>query len=916
MPHLDSGLRFEPGHRLGPYEILAPLGAGGMGEVYRARDSRLDREIAIKILPPHLALDETYRARFEREAKVISSLNHPHICMLHDIGQIALSPVTSGSAAGRDPGVVHYLIMELLEGESLAHRLMKGPLPVRDVLRCGAEIADALDAAHRRGIVHRDLKPDNIMLTRSGAKLLDFGLARTVTEAAAPLQDLTSLPTEARHLTEEGTILGTFQYMAPEQLDGIEADGRTDIFALGAVLHEMATGRKAFEGRSKASLIASIVSSHPPPISTLTPMSPPALDYTVQKCLEKSPEDRWQSARDVASQLRWISEAGSQAAALRGPPLSRRARYRALAITAAVGWIAGAGAWFWALHREGGTDGATRLQAELSPPSDIVISGVANGPVALSPDGSHLAFVGRPRNAKPGVAMELFVRDLATGAHRTLERTEGASFPFWSPDGRSIGFFADGKLKKIQAEGGAVQTLCEALAGRGGSWNPEGVIIFAPDIRGPLMKVGDGGGAPEVLTHTAGERVTNRNPHFLPDGRHFLYTVRDAEAEAFAHIAFASLDGGDSTVIVDQGSNPQYADGFLAFVGDGNLVAVPMDPATGRILGSPAPLAQSVDYYNPRDLGNFSLSRTGLLVYRKGRENTSQLSWIDETGRTIQTIGEPGDYSGARLNVLGTKVVLVRDREGGGKLDLWILDLERGQMVRTTFLEVNGSLGGILSPSGDRLVVSSSSGAGKGKSSIWLQPAIAGGKQESLIEASSFFAEDWSPDGRWLVGQVQETKTGFDLVRFDLRSRKLETMVATPFGERAPRISPNGKWVAWQGNVGGHSEVFLGDFPEASRRWQLSTGEGGIPFWSADGRRVFYSISEGLVAVDLGGGEVPDPGKPELVLHIDAATAQNTSDALAYDGHRMLVLRSLNSEMVEPLRLVRNWKTALTDARR
>jgi serine/threonine protein kinase len=902
-------MSLQPGLRLGPYEILSSLGAGGMGEVWKARDSRLDREVAIKVLPAGLAQNEQFRARFEREAKVISSLNHPNICVLHDVGEIRL-PRGSGDPASLEGPAQHYLVLELVEGESLSDRLKKGALSLPEVLRYGAQIAEALDAAHRRGIVHRDLKPDNVMLSRSGVKLLDFGLARTAEEGPAIISGLTSLPTELKQLTTEGTILGTFQYMAPEQLEGTPSDARTDIFALGAVVYEMATGKKAFRGASKTSLIAAIVASQPEPISAAIPMTPPALEHVVRKCLEKNPDDRWQSARDVAGQLRWISEAGSQsgaAPAVASP--ARRRRRRMLAAIALMGWlVAGLLAWGWSSRNSSGI-APSLLRADLVPPKGVDISSVSSGPVALSPDGSRLAFIG----SREGSPSRMFIRDLVTGEYRPVDGTQGATFPFWSPDGRWIGFFSEEKLRKIPSRGGPVQILCDAHEGRGGSWGSAGQIVFAPDIQGSLMQIPAGGGTPRRATQISGDSVTHRNPYFLPDGRKFLFTERDTVSEQVGHVSIASLDDGKPAKVVDQASNPQFSDGYLFFVRDGNLMAQKMAPSGGKTDGSPAPVAEGVEYFNPRDLGNFTLSGAGDVVYRQRQLRKTQLAWIDAGGKELEPIGDAGYYSGAWVAARGKRVVVQQDTPDGSSSDLWITDLARGQAVRATFQNMSGTVTGALSPDGSLLAVSSSSGAGWGKSTTWLQSPSGGGKQEQILASSAFFVSDWSADGRYLIGFLQRPGTSFDMAMVDLKgSRKIEILLGSRFNERIARISPDGRWMLWTSDESGSSGVFLGDFPAAHQKWQISSGTGGSPFWSPDGSQVFYSAPEGLMSVSLGSGTAPDPGKPTLVIR-DGPVLSDVTSVVAYEGKRFLVLKYAEGATPEPLRLIRNWKKTLQE---
>ncbi|MEE9231078.1 MAG: protein kinase, partial [Acidobacteriota bacterium] len=506
-----------PGNRLGRYEIVSLLGAGGMGEVYLAKDSQLERTVAIKVLTERLADNPELRQRFEREARAVSSLNHPHICTLYDVG------------CEND---VHFLVMEHLEGETLAARLRKGALPTEEALTCAIQIADALDKAHRQGVVHRDLKPGNIMLTKSGAKLLDFGLAKQTPEARPSLSS--AVQTESSPLTAEGTVVGTFQYMSPEQLEGKEADARTDLFSFGAVLYEMVTGKKAFEGKSQASLIAAIMKTEPPAISTLQPVTPPALDRVVQRCLAKEPDERWQTASDLGSELKWVAEAGSQAGV--AAPVSVRRRVRSRIAWSLVVLLAAVSAFVSvAYYREITTEVRTYRMFVPAPEGakfGWAGAGIQWGSAEISPDGRHLVMLA----FKDGQNM-LWVRSLDEVEARPLAGTEGAYYPFWSPDSRYVGFFTnpDPKLKKVPVAGGPALTLCDmgTTEGLGGAWSQEGVIVFADGLNGSLLKVPAAGGEPIQVTELDESRgeVTHRYPHFLPDGRHFLYVARSASPE-------------------------------------------------------------------------------------------------------------------------------------------------------------------------------------------------------------------------------------------------------------------------------------------------------------------------------------------------------------------------------------------------
>jgi Tol biopolymer transport system component len=902
-------MMLQPGSRLGPYEIVAAIGAGGMGEVWKARDSRLDREVAIKILPVRFARDAQFRARFEREAKVISSLNHPNICVLHDVGQIPAGEI-SGAEPDDAGATLHYLVMELVEGESVGDRLKRGPMPPAEVLRVGAQVAEALDAAHSKGIIHRDLKPDNVMLSRSGTKLLDFGLARAAGEGSGVVDGLTSIPTEVKQITMQGAILGTFQYMAPEQLEGMEAGPRTDIFALGTLLYEMATGKKAFTGTTKTSLIAAIVSSQPQPVSHTIPASPPALDYVIRKCLEKHPDDRWQSARDVAGQLRWIAESGSQAGPAPAVVARRRIERRTLLVLALAGWAVAAGVLAWSyLGRSGEGDAQLPLRAELLPPPGIEFESIVQGSPALAPDGSRLVFVGGPNDARS----RLYLRDLATGETRSLDGTEGASFPFWSPDSRWIAFFADGKLRKIPGAGGPIQILCDARDGRGGSWGGAGVIVFAPDIQGPLQQVPEGGGLPKPATTIPSETVTHRNPCFLPDGRQFVFTERETITEPMGHVSLASLEGGKPSTLVEQVSNAQFSGGYLLFVRDGNLSAQKMDGSTGKVEGPLQPVVESVEYYNPRDLANFTVSANGDLVYRKRQFRKSQLAWLGSTGKDPEPVGDPGYYLPNQGRIKSHRTVIAQATADGSSSDLWVLDLSRGQAVRATFQGMGGNIRGVLSADGSLLAVSSAAGTGWGDSSTWIQSPSGGGSREKVLESSPFFVDDWSPDGQYLVGTIQRPGTGFDIGVVDLKGtpRHEEILLGTRFTERTPVLSPDGRWLAWVSDESGRSEVFLTDFPAVRQKWQLSAGGGIGPFWSPDGTKIFYSAAGALMQVGLGDPGKPDPGKPTVVFREGSGTPEMLSGYRGTDGTRFLAMVYAEGGFPEPLRLVRNWKKTL-----
>jgi eukaryotic-like serine/threonine-protein kinase len=667
-----------PGVRLGPYEIVDSIGAGGMGEVWRARDTRLEREVAIKVLPTGFAENEQFLQRFEREARTISSLNHPNICTLFDVGR------ENGS---------HYLVMELIEGESLAHRLQKGPLSLHDVLRYGRQIAAALDAAHSRGVVHRDLKPGNIMLTKAGAKLLDFGLAKSATEGAA-INGLTNVPTEAKPLTQEGTILGTFQYMAPEQLEGLAADARTDIFALGAVLYEMTTGRRAFQAETKTSLIAAIVSQHPEPISQVTPMTPPALEHVVRKSLEKDPDDRWQSARDIAAELQWISEAGSQAGVAASLTMRRKPRERlawALAALLAAALLTVAGL-FWNERRRSNDRSHEYELAMKAPAGETFQFGSNLGWGVISPDGSRIVF---PATSPKGQG--LWVRSIGRNDTRWIAGSEGGFYPFWSPDGKSIGFFHRLGLKAVEL-GGSLPAFIESgdLWGRGGSWAKDGRILFC--VGGGNLKMVPRPDAPSmdvtVLDTTRGESA-----HYWPqfvgeDEQRYLYFVRSSQ-KGYEGIYLGTLgdDGreADRKLLVASSSSGVFIAGddpdrgHLLWVRDGGIVARALDLETGELSGQVRELGIRSEVQDSQRGAFFSVARTGTLVVSEPLDGAQQLVEVNRDGGSKKVI-----HAAERDSMIGP----VRTSPDGswtvfgvisqGDSDLWTYETQTSRVAPLT----------------------------------------------------------------------------------------------------------------------------------------------------------------------------------------------------------------------------------------
>ena len=885
------------GTRLGPYEILSPAGAGGMGEVYRARDTRLDRTVAVKVLPAHLSASKEVRQRFEREARTISSLSHPHICALHDLGH----------QDGTD-----YLVMEFLEGETLTDRLAKGPLPAEQVLRYGVEMADALDKAHRQGIVHRDLKPGNVMLTKSGVKLVDFGLAKLA--AAAPVHSsLSVLPTQAgANLTQEGTILGTFQYMAPEQLEGKEADARTDIFAFGAVLYEMATGQKAFSGKSQASLIAAILDSEPPPISTVQPMTPPALDRVVKTCLAKDPDDRWQTAHDVMLQLKWITEGGSQAG-VPAPLVARRQSRERLAWAVAAVFAVATVALSVAIWQRPRTT-ARPVRTSVLPPEKTTyhFTGDGAGPVAVSPDGLQLAFVATDSSGKS----LLWARPLDAPVSRALAGTDGATYPFWSPDSRYIGFFADGKLKKIEASGGPALALCEAPDARGGTWNRDGVILFERHFREPLFRVAATGGEVTQVTKFDESRreTTHRWPSFLPDGNHFLYLAGShsvgTESELHA-IYLGSLDGKARRLLVNTRSKPLYAAGHLLFVRQKTLMAQPFDAQSGKLSGDAFPVAENVQEDPGFFTAVFSVSEGGILAYQEGGGNAGryQPAWFDRSGKQLESVGSPGNTYTPRLSHDNRRIGFGLGDPG----DIWLEDLARHVSTRLTFDPADDS-DSIWSPDDTRIVFSSQrSGAGD----LYQKAASGTGSDELLFSSKNLkIPTDISPDGRYVLFFDLNPKTKWDLMVLSLPDRKVTPFLQTEFDETLGMFSPDGHWVAYMSNESGRFEIYVQPFPGPGGKWQVSTAGGTAPVWRRDGKELFYLTPDRKVMalrVKTGVTFEAEVAKPLFEAHI-----RNDPDRqydVSNDGQRFLINAPLGEETSPPITLVQSWTALLRHGR-
>ena len=893
-----------PGTRLGPYEVVAAAGAGGMGEVYRARDTRLERTVALKVLPQELSASPEVRQRFEREAKAISQLSHPHICAVYDVGRA---------------GDTDYLVMEFLEGEVLSDRLARGPLPIDEVLRYGIQIADALDRAHRNGIVHRDLKPGNIMLTRSGAKLLDFGLAKTLPTHLEPGpagSEPTAPPTRA-DLTQEGTILGTVQYMAPEQLEGKDTDARTDIFALGAVLYEMVTGRKAFAATSQASIITAIMSSEPVPLSSVQPATPPLLDRLVHACLAKNRDDRMQTAHDVRLQLRWIAE-GSQAGTPVGmvppPTISRKGHDRLAWGVAAVALAAAASL------------GASKLWSTPTPMVEtrrvvrstiLLPDKVGLSSAEISPDGSRIVFGGPDAAGK----LQLWVRPLDSDTATPLSGTESGILPFWSPDGRYIGFFADRKLKRIEAAGGGAALSLYDIDGVGGTWAPSGDILFSAPS-GPILRLpANGGAASPVTTLDAGRgENAHRYPYMLPDGRHFLYLalkLGGTSRDPANRIWVGSIDGGAAMPLLPANFNAQYADGYLVFVrgGDqsGSLLAQPFDAARLETTGDTVTVAEHIALNGDHlGLGRFSVSTNGSLLY-DDRQLYTQLEVFDRTGRKFGSMGEatPAFRFSPRLSPDGSRVAFDAYDPGTQTTQVWIGDLSRGVETRLTS-PPGSNAGPIWSPDSTRVAFQSDR---KHQADIYIRRADGTGADQAVTdEEGQKIPSAWSSDGRFVIAFNREA-AGERLVgisAFPLDGDRTPLVVVPRRTDNIGDISlsPDRRWLAYDTSEGRRREVYVVSFPDGQQKVQISNTGGLNPKWTRNGRELLYlGYDRRVVAVAIDGTGGLRAATPAPLFSLPEGSPL-VWDA-APDGERMLTVVPVLRSSSVPLSLVQNWSAAI-----
>jgi Tol biopolymer transport system component/tRNA A-37 threonylcarbamoyl transferase component Bud32 len=891
------GSRLSSGTKLGRYEIRSKIGEGGMGEVYRARDEKLNRDVAIKVLPATLSQNTDRLRRFEQEAQAAGALNHPNILAVYDVGTHDGAP---------------YVVSELLEGESLKERLGDGPLAQRKTIDYAVQIAHGLAAAHGKGIVHRDLKPDNLFITKDDrVKILDFGLAKLIEPVGEGVAQ-TEIATR-KVQTDPGTVMGTVGYMSPEQVRGRHVDHRSDIFSFGAVLYEMLCGQRAFHGDSAVETLNAILKEEPPELTATNRNIAPALERVVWHCLEKSPERRFQSATDVAFALESLSGSSGVSSQTLTAIAALPARLR---IVKHLPWIV-AGVLLVALlpfviayFRRAPTPEPHASRFFVFPPEKSTFTG---GGQFISPDGLRLVFRATGADGKS----LLWMRALDSLAAQPLPGTEEGAAPFWSPDSRSIGFFVTGgKLKKIDVTGGPAQTLADTQAAAGGTWNRDGVIVFARSYADRLYRMPAAGGAPTPVTTLDESRKETAHlwPYFLPDGRHFLYFARSGQRENYG-IYVGSLDSKETRFLVNTDASAAYAPpGFLLFLRERTLMAQPFDASKLQLTGEPFPIAEQVGYNAGIGRALFSVSETGVLVFLSNIFTNTQLAWFDRGGKPLAQVGTLAQQNYPRLSPDEKRLAVSRGDPQAGSGDIWLIDLARNNTPsRFTFDPANDT-SPIWSPDGSRIVFASNR---DGTPNLYQRLSSSAGNDEALFKSSEpKLPNDWSPDGRFILYNSLSPNTGTDLWVLPLSGDQKPTpFVQTEFTEYQGRFSPDGRWVAYASNLSGTYEVYVQSFPSSGGKWQISTGGGAQPQWRRDGKELFYLAPDRkLMAVEVNGAGatfVAGVPKPLFEAHVSAIFPGIPCYAVTSDGQRFLVNTLVGESAPAPLTVVMNWTADL-----
>ena len=887
------------GTHLGRYEIRTKIGAGGMGEVYQGRDTQLGRDVAVKVLPATVSAEAERLRRFEQEACAASALNHPNILIVHDIG------AHDGTT---------YVVSELLEGETLRKRIGGTPLGQRRAIDYALQIANGLAAAHEKGIIHRDLKPENVFVTNDGrVKILDFGLAKLTQLDGDQAQ--TDIPTR-RVDTDPGVVMGTVGYMSPEQLKGKAVDQRSDIFSFGAILYEMLSGRRAFHGESAAETMSAILREDPPELSDTNQAVSPALQRLVNRCLEKNRESRFHSASDLAFALEAISGgAASSAETLTAmttqtaPELIRKRLPWIVAGTLALALIATV-LFGYLFFRRGPVDVAQTTRFSIYPSAKSYFGGT----FATSPDGRRVAL----RVISEG-KVRLWVRALDSLTAQPLIGTEEPTYPFWSPDSRFIGFFSGGKLKKIEVTGGPAQTICDAPDPRGGTWNADGVIVFAPKSPDVLYRVSAGGGTPAPLTTLDPSRkeISHSHPQFLPDGRHFLYLAISPQHDS-SGIYVGALDSNEKKLLVNADAGGAYSPpGYVLFMRGRTLMAQAFDPDTVKINGDPFPVAEQVDRLGlGRRDAMFSVSKTGVLVYWSGSSSNLQLIWFDRQGKELSTVGPVGTYSTPWLSPDEKRVTFGSSEPDGGGSDICLMELARGTLTRFTFDPAIEAVP-IWSPDGSRIVYSSDR---DGPMNLYQRAANSAGEAEPLLknDNNNKLSNDWSADGRFILFQEQNQRANYDLWVLPLSGdQKPFPYLQGDFSEVQGRFSPDGKWVAYASNESGKWEVYVQSFPAPGGKWQISTNGGAHPQWRRNDGELFYiSLDRKLMAVDVklnGATFSADAPRELFALRLQTVNLPGPRNyfVASADGQRFLVASVPEERITTPMTVVLNWTADL-----
>jgi eukaryotic-like serine/threonine-protein kinase len=869
-----------PGGRIGPYEILSSLGAGGMGEVYKAMDPRLDRIVALKVLPPDLASDPARLRRFTHESQLLSKLNHPHIVTVHECGQ---------------DGSTSYMAMEYVEGRTLQGLLRTGPLPARKLLDVSVQMAAGLASAHEAGIIHRDLKPGNVMLSKDGfVKIVDFGLAKAT--GGPPATDDSATSTRSH----PGQLVGTIEYMSPEQATGDRLDFRSDQFSLGVVLYEMASGIRPFHRETAMDTLAAIRHHEPLPLSKVRPDLPAPLSWIVDRCLSKDPAERFSSTRDLANDLASLREHLVDLAPRRRTTWARTS----LSAAAVAVPLVLLGVLFWPRPRP--PEAAVRFAVQ--PPADAFFNSdtARPAPPALSPDSRLLVFGARD----PAGRSLLWVRPLDALEARPLPGTENATYPFWSPDSRFIGFFADGKLKKIPAAGGAVQTLGDARDGRGGAWSPKGDIVFAPDNEGPLHRIAAVGGASEAVTRldTPGRPgLSHRWPQFLPDGERFLYTVLSVPPQPASEVHAGSLRARDSRLLLTNASNAVFvAPNHLLFAREGTLMDASFDPGALTAAGEPIPVAERVHRHRYRRNAAFTATERALVYQSDPMQEGARLVWVDRTGSEAGSVGAPADYGGLRLSPTGDRAAVeIRDSRTGN-MDVWILELARGVATRlTSGAQVSDCPN--WAPSGDSVLFTSNR---SGRFDLYRRALSSPSDELVLLTDRDKTPTDWSADGRVVVFDHGAPSPTWDIWFWSADSKQATPFLATAFNERDGRLSPDGRWIAYASDESGAFEVYVRSFPRPGFKRQVS-GEGGSqPVWRRDGKELFYlAANDRLMAVATRLGETfaADAPRPLFGRRLAASSSDSPLYDATPDGRRFLLSVRSDPSVAPALSVVLNW---------